>query len=41
MYNLKYTVPFIDVDGNDYTIQILEKDGSGSPVVLTEIQLLL
>ena len=35
MYNLKYTVPFMDIDGNNYTIQILEKDGVNSPVELT------
>ena len=35
MYNLKYTIPFIDIDGNNYTIQILEKDGTNSPVELT------
>jgi len=35
MYNLKYTVPFMDIDGNNYTIQILEEGGSGSPVELT------
>ncbi len=32
MYNLKYTIPFIDVDGNSHTVQILEKDGSGTSV---------
>ena len=35
MYNLKYTIPFIDIDGNNYTIQILEKDGTNSHVELT------
>lgn len=35
MYNLKYTVPFMDIDGNNYTIQILEKDGLNTPVELT------
>lgn len=35
MYNLKYTIPFIDIDGNSCIVQILEKDGSGSPVQLT------
>ena len=27
MYNLKYTIPFIDIDGNSHVVQILEKDG--------------
>ena len=35
MYNLKYTIPFIDIDGSSCIVQILEKDGFGSPVVLT------
>jgi len=35
MYNLKYTIPFIDIDGNNYTIQILEEGGVNSPVELT------
>ena len=27
MYNIKYTIPFIDIDGNSCIVQILEKDG--------------
>lgn len=35
MYKLIYTVPFTNVDGQDYTIQILEDGGTASPVELT------
>ena len=35
MYNLIYTVPFTNVDGEALTIQILEDGGTGSPVELT------
>lgn len=35
MYNLIYTVPFTNVDGEALTIQILEDGGSGTPVELT------
>ena len=35
MYHLIYTIPFNDVDGNAYTVQILEDGGSGSSVELT------
>ena len=35
MYNLIYTVPFTNVDGEALTIQILEDGGTGTPVELT------
>lgn len=35
MYNLIYTVPFINVDGEMLTVQILEDGGTGTPVELT------
>lgn len=35
MYNLIYTVPFTNVDGETLTVQILEDGGSGTPVELT------
>ena len=35
MYNLIYTVPFTNVDGEALTVQILEDGGTGSPVELT------
>ena len=31
MYNLIYTVPFTNVDGEALTIQILEDGGTGTP----------
>lgn len=34
MYNLIYTVPFVNVDGESFTIQILEDGGTGSPTEL-------
>ena len=35
MYNLIYTMPFTNVDGEALTVQILEDGGTGSPVELT------
>lgn len=35
MYSLIYTVPFVNVDGEALTIQILEDGGTGTPVELT------
>ena len=35
MYNLIYTVPFTNVDGEALTVQILEDGGTGLPVELT------
>ena len=35
MYNLKYTVPFTDVDGHDYEVRILVDGWSGSSSELT------
>lgn len=35
MYNLAYTVPFTNVDGESLTVQILEDDGTGTPIELT------
>jgi len=35
MYNLIYTVPFVNIDGEALTIQILEKDGTAASTVLT------
>ena len=35
MYNLKYTVPFTDVDGNNYEVRILVDGWSGSSSELT------
>ena len=34
MYNLIYTVPFVNVDGESFTVQILEDGGSGTPTEL-------
>lgn len=35
MYNLIYTVPFKDINNNDYTIEISEDGGTASPIELT------
>ena len=34
MYHLIYTVPFVNVDGESFTVQILEDGGSGTPTEL-------
>lgn len=35
MYNVIYNIPFTNVDGESFNVQILEDGGSGSPVELT------
>lgn len=35
MYNAIYNIPFTNVDGESFNVQILEDGDSGSPVELT------